>query len=322
MTKILSVSLLVFTVLFFSEPSQCETVLLLNFDSALVVDAATYEFSAGDIPVDGTVSIHFNKPTVGSERDYGFLQPDPGVDTGNYPDIVTPATSGIRGGNALWTCTGNTDDPQEHIGWYINSDNIISVSGDFTSEAIFMLAKIGTDSNPVEGSEYSLHNIFGTEMISRIGQTSAQGAAWKFRVWPIGTIGGTGKMQLNCSSTNGGSEQNVDSLTAPIPINEWIHVACVYTATTNTAEFFYNSVSQGTCNPQWAGINQDDWWVGAWPSNGANRGLAGWIDAVALSDEILSPSEFALLQPTPTPTTPPPTSTPSSGINSKWDIYK
>ena len=299
---------------------MANTPLLLTFDSATIVDDATYDGAARDIPIQ---CCYRNLLSIirqsSKERDYGFLPPDPGTDTGNYPDIVTPATAGFQGGNALWTCTGDSGDSQEHIGWYINSNNGISVDGDFTSEAIFMLAKIGTPSDAVEGSEASLHNIFGTEMISRVGQTAAEGAAWKFRVWPNGGVlsGDNGKVQLNCGSTNGGSEQNVDGPT--MEINRWYHVACVYTSSSNTAEFFLDQVSQGTCNPEWAGTNQDDWWVAAWPSNGANRGFAGWIDAVSLSDEVLGATEFVLLQPSPTPI---PTSTPSSGINSSWDIYK
>jgi hypothetical protein len=267
-------------------------VLQLNFDSAAVVNDATYDFGVGDIPASGTVSIHFNKPYVGSERDYGLMpnppsQIDPGVDTGKRPSIVTPAVPGFQGGNALFTCDGSASDPQSHIGWYINSDNGLSVNGDFTGEAIFMLAKIGTTSDPVVDSEYSLHNVFGTEMIA-----GPAGAVWKFRVWPNGPIGGVGQIQLNCGGNSGG-ETNVTGPSATI--NTWYHAACVYTAATNTAEFFLNGVSQGTTNPNWGGgIAQNDWWVGAWPSNGANRGLAGWIDAVALSDTALVPANFVL----------------------------
>jgi len=270
--------------------AQSANVLLLNFDTATIVDDATYDFGTADIPASGTVSIYFNKPWVGSERDYGLMPPDPGTDTGNYPDIVDiPAgTAGFQADQkAFWTCTGDVGDSQQHIGWYINSSNVISVSGDFTAEALFMLAKIETSLDPIEDSEYGLHNIFGTDMIA------GSGAAWKFRVWPNGPIGGSGQLQLWTGNTiTGIGENDVDG--PPMAINTWYHVACVYTASTNTIELFLDGVSQGTTNPAWSNLGQDDWWIGAWPSNGANRGLAGWIDAVALSDTALAPGSFVL----------------------------
>jgi len=272
-----------------------EPVLILNFDSAVANDITTYTLGPGDYGVDATIYIENYVPT-GARRNYGFMQPDPGVDTGNYPDIVTPSTAGFQGGNAFWTCTGNTGDSQQHIGWYLFKDDpaFEGISGDFTAEAIFMLAKIGTDSDPVVDSEYSLHNVFGTEMIA-FGTDIApdDGAAWKFRVWPQGIIGGTAQLQLCCSATaEGGAEQNVTGPT--MSIDTWYHVAAVYTESTDTIELFLDGATQGTTNPDWANSGQNDWWIGAWPSNGANRGLAGWIDAVSLKNEVLGPSEFVL----------------------------
>ncbi len=152
-----------------------------------------------------------------------------------------------------------------------------------------MLAKIETTPDPIADSEYGLHNIFGTDMIC------GSGAAWKFRAWPDGPIGGHGQLQLWTGVTDGGTGEN--DVTGPdMEINRWYHAACVYTAATNTIEFFVDRVSQGTTNPAWGNTSQDDWWVAAWPSNGANRGLAGWLDAVALSDVVLGPNDFVLIQ--------------------------
>jgi hypothetical protein len=284
----------------------------LTFDSNPVTDAEQYTPYRCDIPT--TATIYFRKPWVGAERDYGHMQPDPGVDTGNYPDIVVPPTEGPQGGNAFFTCLGDVGNSQQHVGWYITDSSVPPVTGDFTAEAVFMLAKIGTTSDPVVDSEYSLHNIFGTEMISRVGQTTQQGPAWKFRVWPIGIIGGDGKLQLWTGDTNppDTGENDVDG--PPLSIDTWYHAACVYTQSTNTIELFLDGVSQGSTNPDWPTTIQDDWWVGAWPSNGANRGLAGWIDAVALSDEALIPTNFVLPNNYPCP--------PILSVNYNWSCYE
>ncbi len=273
--------------------AQGATIVYLTFDSATGTNFVNYTLDPADIPT--TATIHFHKPYVGSERDYGLMPPQPGVDTGNYPDIVTPAVPGWQGGNAFWTCAGNIGDSQQHIGWYITDSAIPTVTGDFTGEAIFMLAKIGTPGDIVYDSEYSLHNVFGTQMLAGnpgSGWKPNDGADWKFRVWPDGIIGGHAQLQLNMGGTDGGGEVNVDG--PDMVINWWYHVACVYTAATDTAELFLDGVSQGSASPNWANSGQDNWWVGAWPSNGANRGLAGWIDAIALSDEVLAPANFVL----------------------------
>jgi len=281
-------------------------IFIMNFDAAPAVDLEDYPIGPGDFGT--TASIHFPEQfyTDGyPARDYGFnntpdgtppdyVWPDDYTDSGNYPDIVTPTTPGFQGGNAFWTCTGDAGDPQDHIGWYIakKGDDSFNMSGDFTAEAIFMLAKIGTSTDAVAQSEYSLHNIFGTESLNGPmgGET---GAYWKFRVWPDGPIGGTGQLQLWTGvTTGGGGENDVDG--PSMSINTWYHVAAVYTESTNTIELFLDGVSQGTNNPSWDNTNQNDWWVGAWPNNPANRGLAGWIDAVALSDVPLTPSSFVL----------------------------
>jgi hypothetical protein len=297
--------LLIACVMAIAVAAQSATIVHLTFDGATGVDIPTYTTVAGEIAT--TVTYTFGG-LPGSARDYGLMPPDPGTPTGNYPDIVTPTTPGFQGGNALWTCTGNTGDSQQHIGWYITDSAIPQVTGDFTAEAIFMLAKIGTVTDPVVDSEYSLHNVFGTEMLTGnvTGVPGDGGAGWKFRVWPDGIIGGTGQLQLNCAGTNGGGETNVDG--PNMAINTWYHVAAVYTSGTNTIELFLNGTSQGTTNPNWSDDGQNDWWVAAWPSNGANRGIAGWIDAVALSDTALAPTGFVL----PTDAT--------SGVDS-WNLY-
>ncbi len=80
--------------------AQGATIVYLTFDSATGTDFATYALDPADIVT--TVTINFHKPYVGSERDYGLMPPgDPGTDTGNYPDIVTPLVPGCQGGNAL-----------------------------------------------------------------------------------------------------------------------------------------------------------------------------------------------------------------------------
>jgi len=291
--KILHASLAVLFVLGLSLSAQSATVLKLTFDSAPVVDDATYDFISYDIPNSGIVSNEFNKP-LGSQRDYGWTWTGGGTDfpagynnTGNYPDIVTPATTGIQGGNALFTALGTAGDPTDHIGWYINEDNGISVTGDFTAEAVFMTNVI----EPV-GSEYGLQNIFGNDSIV---DASRGLAAWKFRIWPAGGtgIGGSGQLQLWTGNTvTFFGEKDVDGPT--VTPNAWHHVACAYTASTNTLELFYDGVSRGTTQPDWGDTNQTNWWVGDWPPNPAPRGFAGWIDAVALSDTVLAPGSFVI----------------------------
>ena len=106
-------------------------------------------------------------------------------------------------------------------------------------------------------------------------------------------IGGDGKVQLCLSGNGGAGEVNING---PIMTpNQWYHMAFTYKAATNEAGFFVDGVSSGKANPNWGGNStQNDWWIGAWPSNGANRGMAGWIDAVCLSDAVLTPSTFNL----------------------------
>ena len=287
--RIVTKGLLVVFVLALAVSAQSATVLRLNFDSAAAVDSATYKFrSNNDIPPSGVVSVHFNKPYVGSERDYGLL-PCAATDGGNYPDIVDipPATPAWQAGRALFTAVGSALDPTVHIGWYVNSSNLISVSGDFTAESLFMISRY----NPV-GSEYGLQNIFGND---RLVDATNGWCAWKFRVWPLAdpTIGGDGKIQLwtgNTATFIG--ENDVDG--PPVTPGQWHHVACVYTQSSNTIELFYDNVSYGTNNPAWGDLGQTQWFVGDWPSNCAPRGFAGWIDAVALSDTALAAGSFVL----------------------------
>lgn len=261
----------------------------LNFDVDPVVNLADYTPGANDFITTPVVSKTF--PAYlgsGPWRDYGDMQPDPGVHTGNFPDIVTPPTAGFQGGNAFYTCAGSPADPQQHIGYYIaQGGQSWSMTGDFTAEVICMVAKIGTMTDPVADSEYSLQNVFGTTMIAN------EGANWEMRIWPDGIIGGNGKMQLCMSGNGGAGEVNIDG--PVITPNQWYHFGFTYTAATNTAEFFVDGVSRGTASPNWGGNStQNDWWIGAWPSNGANRGMAGWIDAVCISDTVLTPSTFNL----------------------------
>ena len=287
--KLLVKSLLVVFVLALGVSAQSATVLRLNFDSAAVVDDATYDFAGNDTPSSGTVSAHFNKPYVGSERDYG-LDHCAATVNGNYPDIVDipGATPAWQGGRALFTAGGTISDPTDptqHIGWYVNSSNLISVSGDFTAEALFMMSQ----HNPA-GSEYGLQNIFGNDMLM---SATAGWCGWKFRIWPVGIIGGVGQMELWTPNTVTFIGEN--NVTGPfVTPGQWHHVACVYTAGTNTIELFYDNVSQGTNNPVWGDLGQSQWHIGDWPSNCAARGFAGWIDAVALSDTALGAGSFVL----------------------------
>lgn len=266
--------------------AQSAVVLQLNFNGDAATDVATY-VGSGDIPTDPIVQIGFDHTPydLTSARDYGMLQPDPGTDSGNYPDLVTPASL-YQGDNAMFTALGDSGSPTQHVGWYIHRDNGVTITGDFTSEVVFMTNKIGTLADPiVDGSEYSLQNIFGNEM------TDVGTFKWKFRIWPDGIIGGNGKLEL---WTNNGSEHNVDTGGTAVTTGVWHHAAAVYTAATDTIELFYDGVSQGTNNPGYATNDQGDWWVGDWPSNGAARGFAGWIDCVAISDEALTVPNFVL----------------------------
>lgn len=259
----------------------------LNFDIDPVADLADYTLGVNDV---GTSIVSKTFPAYlggGAWRDYGDLQPDPGVHTGNFPDIVIPPTAGFQGGNAFFTCLGTPADSQQHIGYYISKEQSWSMTGDFTAEVICMVAKIGSNSDPVDGCEYSLQDVFGTAQIAN------EGANWEIRIWPIEIIGGDGKVQLCLSGNGGAGEVNING---PIMTpNQWYHMAFTYKAATNEAEFFVDGVSSGKANPNWGGNStQNDWWIGAWPSNGANRGMAGWIDAVCLSDAVLTPSTFNL----------------------------
>jgi hypothetical protein len=273
--------------------AQAQPALKLTFDSAPVVDAATYTFDAADIPSSGTVSINFNPPYV-DVRDYGWDHTGPGtdfpthyVDSGNYPDIVTPVTEGMQGGNAMFTALGTAGDPTKHNGYYINVDNGISVSGDFTAEAVFMANVL----DPVTGTEYGLQNIFGNE---KVVDATRGLAAWKFRILPVdydSVVNADGEFQLWTGNTQTFFGEN--NVTGPIvTTGVWHHVAAVYTAGTNTLELFYDYVSQGTTAPVWGDTNQTNWWVGDWPANPAPRAFAGWIDAVAITPGVLAPGSF------------------------------
>ncbi len=285
--KTLKVFLGISMILLLCLSANAAIVLRLNFDSSTVTRAENYALGPTDTP--STVTVHFNKPYAGGERDYGLMPLDPGTHTGHYPSIVTPAAAGFQGGNAFFTCLGDATDSQQHIGYYINKGTSFTMSGDFTAEVIFMVNKIGMPpTDPVADCEYSLQDVFGTAFIAN------DGANWEMRVWPNGgPIGGNGMIQLCMNGNSGAPEANINGpVITPL---QWYHAAFVYTAATNTAEFFIDGVSQGTNNPNWGGSSvMNDWWIGAWPSNGANRGMAGWIDAVAVSDAALTPSTFNL----------------------------
>lgn len=283
--KTLKVFLGIFTIMMLCLSSDAALVMRLNFDGTPANRVENYVIAVPD--TDCTPTIHVTQSPAGSARDYGLMPPDPGTQTGHYPSIVTPPSAGFQGGNAFFTCLGDASDSQQHIGYYINKETGFTMSGDFTAEVIFMLAKIGTPTDPVVDCEYSLQDIFGTAMIDN------GGANWEIRVFGNGIIGGTGQIQL-CNNGNSGLSET--TVTGPnLVINQWYHAAVVYTASSNTTEFFVDGVSRGTANPNWAGSSvMNDWWIGAWPSNGANRGMAGWIDAVAVSNVALTPSTFNL----------------------------
>jgi hypothetical protein len=278
-------------------------VLQVTFDSAPGTDIATYTPAAGDIPSSVIVTKDFNSANgdAGSPIDYGKMGPSGGpyTDTGNYPDIVDDAaivavTGGVGSyaGNAMFTALGDNGgvDPTEHIGWYIEEDNGVSISGDFTAEAMFMLNLLMTDHLEGYGSEYGLQNIFGN--MDDLENVSGNAALWKFRVWPQGgALSGNGKIQLDTWS--GSAEVTLDG-PAPVTTHVWHHVACAYDSTAGTIELFFDGVSYGSISPGWANDNQSEWWIGEWPKNPAPRGMAGWIDAVCISDEVLAPGSFVL----------------------------
>jgi len=282
--KLLKVFIGISVILMLCLSANAALVLRLNFDSAPVVKAENYTLGAQDTP--STVTVHFTRTPPGSARDYGDMQPE-GTHTLHFPSIVTPTTPGFQGGNAFFTCLGSALDSQQHVGYYIDKGYAFSMSGDFTAESIFMVEKIGTPTDTVVDSEYSLQDFFGTAMIDN------SGANWEIRVWPNGIIGGDGKIQLALNGNGGLGETDING--PIITPHQWYHCAFVYTAGTNTAEFFVDGTSKGTINPNWGGSSvMNDWWIGAWPSNGASRGMAGWIDAIAISNTALTPTHFNL----------------------------
>ncbi len=77
-------------------------------------------------------------------------------------------------------------------------------------------------------------------------------------------------------------------------MQQWHHLAAVYDAGANTLSFYVDQVLQGTANPSWNTADQNDWWIGDWPAI-ATRAMAGWLDAVSISDEVLPPENFVLM---------------------------
>lgn len=140
-------------------------VMKLNFDSATGTDFAEYTLGPKDTPTTATVTF---PPTPEDAFPHAYHQPGArnygvmgGVDTENYPDIVTPSTLGFQGGNAFYTCTGDVLDSQQHIGWFITQSNAPEVTGSFTAEAIVMTEKL----SGIQDSEHSLQPFFGSHTI-------------------------------------------------------------------------------------------------------------------------------------------------------------
>jgi len=236
----------------------------MTFDAATATDLQKY------IPVPGE--------SAGSGADIESTSPVTWVSDFNPPQIVTPATVGPQGGNAL-----ESDPPTSgNEGYHVSGGN--AFGPDFTAEALFWC-----DQLEPAGSEYGLQNIIGTDGPYQTNMI------WNIRIWPNGGtgIGGTGQIQLNCNDN--GTEKNVDSSFA-VPTGVWHHCAAVYDSTAKTMSLYVNNTLIGTTpvlaypSESWTAFNVAGWGNPA----GSSRSLDGMVDAVSIVNEVRGVDNWVL----------------------------
>lgn len=253
-----------------------EVVWRMNFDTPAQEYLEVYPPGPGDIPPD--IIAHTEQPDVEyvTWRDsHALIGP---------PDIVTQTIPGPQGGNVLYT---DPTDGEPYEGFYISSENGLTIEGSFTAEVLFFVLGLNPD-----GDEYGLQDLINTERLS--DDPDPPSAKWDLRIWPDGNsvIGGHGQLQFMTAGPTG--EHSIDDPN-PIELNVWHHAAAVYDADSNTAILYLDGKLIGTVTPDLYGVYQNDWSVGTWMNqSAASRSLYGFIDAVAVSDTVLEPGNFVL----------------------------
>jgi hypothetical protein len=214
------------------------------------------------------------------------------------PDIVTPPAGGFDGGNAL---KSNSDDSgKTRQGYYVEINP--PITGDFTAEVVFRLF----DLNPTY-CEHKMQNILSTWWCS--GSTpDNSNMHWELRFFGSeGDLGMNNNIQV---MTNNPAEHNITSGPNALTVDTWYHAGVVYDDSANLVTLYLNGSVVGTANPSWTTTSPGGHAhkmacivLAAWPNDaGTCRDIAGFIDAFALSNEVLAPGSFVLRSTAPTPT--------------------
>lgn len=196
-------------------------------------------------------------------------------------DIVIAPRGAFQGGNALAL---NSKDSSR--GYFVTSSTTLRSS--FTVEAIARLTEV----NPPQ-------NRAGLQYIASREQPHSGEVDWMIRVEA------DGRAKANTDQEgNGAYVYSLDT----ISLNEWHHYAFVFTANGSASQiaFYIDGELQGTATYNLTLTNgvtfPTRWAIGFMSATqdvdpggaGDNRGWNGEIDAIAVSDEALTPDKFVL----------------------------
>ncbi len=224
------------------------------------------------------------------QRSWDPVGPTGGWQTNQFkpPDIDLLLPPGPEGGNALW---GNSNDSlRTREGYWIQLNP--AITGSFTAEVFFKLDNL----NPAH-CEYKIQNIISTFWMSG-------NKAFELRFF--GNAGGLGSIsdnKIQVMTNSGTGENNITSDSNAITAGVWYYAAVVYNHDANQVSFYLKQANDpgaptliGTTAPGWGTFTMRWLCLAAWPNPaGSCRDICGHIDAFALTQAALTPSEFFLL---------------------------
>jgi hypothetical protein len=218
------------------------------------------------------------------------------------PLIPTPEDPGTEGLVAYYAMENNVQDGSGNglNGTVIGSPTYVSGPSGYG----MALQLNGTD-QVVDLGNKAEFNPAGSLSVSLWANIGAWGTAWEHVM-----VGNRGEGSIGwqvrrhsstslCFTTRGVGNDDTASKIVP-PLNEWIHIACVYDNVNNTKRIYINGVEDTMVdtNPGTIGATTHNTYIGA-RANSGNTGqdarFTGMIDEVRIYDRVLSDGEVLFL---------------------------
>jgi hypothetical protein len=246
-----------------SMTANAAVIMQLNFDGAPAVDLDPYVAGSGDIiPTDAVIGTQTLSGWGG-----GWA-----TNTPNAPSIVTQIQS-MQGGQAL------------AIGADGNEGYNVALGEGRTSDSVTIEILVKCDAIDSTLNEYQMMTFIGNE------SPEVNNCAWSIRT--LGSLSTpNGEVQL---MTNEGGENNYFSGSAP-PIDSMVHWAVLIDRSANTMDLYKAGTLLGGVSVTFPAAKVVDILsIGNFMNPaGSSRSLVGRIDALCISEGILTPANFVL----------------------------